>query len=165
MACTGGEERADGPGREKKPRKVCRVKPEPVEDPVFKASEVMFFAPDCGESTGVAAAKKPSGKILRTGYILSARPFEKDGRRLVEFVCMPTADSRPLRPFMFVAEAGCMDVLTQRRPAEEVFSAEETEEKGETEMTKTKTKKAAGRTTARAARAKSPSVSKKSARR
>ena len=86
--------------REKKPVKPARPRKayarnpkKTFDDPVFKASEASFYAPDYDESRSVISLAKENGKVLREGCIEGVRYLELDGKELVEFTCSPTSDS------------------------------------------------------------------------
>ena len=104
------------PVKSAKPRKVYAKNPKKTfDDPVFKASEVNFYAPNYDESRSVISLTKENGKILREGYIEGVRYLELDGRELVEFTCSPTIDSVSAKLFRVFVEAECIERLMQKR--------------------------------------------------
>ena len=99
-----------------KPKKAYARNPKKTyEDPVFKASEVSFYAPNYDESRPVISLVRENGKILREGCIESVRYLELGGKELVEFTCSPTADSMSTALFRVLVEAECVERLTQKR--------------------------------------------------
>ena len=104
------------PAKPAKPKKAYARNPKKTyEDPVFKASEVSFYAPDYDESRPVISLAKENGKILREGCIESVRYLELGGKELVEFTCSPTAESMSTALFRVLVEAECVERLTQKR--------------------------------------------------
>lgn len=102
--------------RRAKPRKVYARNPKKTfDDPVFKASEVSFYAPNYDETRPVISLTKENGKILREGCIENVRYLELDGRELVEFTCSPMTDSMSMTLFRVLVEAECIERLTQKR--------------------------------------------------
>lgn len=104
------------PVKSAKPRKAYARNPKKTyEDPVFKASEANFYAPNYDESRPVISLTRENGKILREGCIENVRYLELGGKELVEFTCSPTADSVSTALFRVLVEAECVERLTQKR--------------------------------------------------
>ena len=104
------------PIKSAKPKKAHAKNPKKTfNDPVFKASEVRFYASNYDESRPVISLTKENGKILREGCIEGVRYLELNGRELVEFTCSPTTDSISTKLFRVLVEAECVERLTQKR--------------------------------------------------
>lgn len=104
------------PVKSAKPRKAYAKNPKKTfDDPVFKASEAKFYAPNYDESRSVISLIKENNKILREGYIEGIRYLELGGRELVEFTCSPTTDYVSTKLFRVLVEAECIERLTQKR--------------------------------------------------
>lgn len=101
--------------RRKRGRAYARNPKKTFDDPVFKASEAKFYAPDYDGTRTVLCLRRENGKFLREGCIESVRYIDAGGRELVEFTCSPTASAASPALFRAVVEAECIEKQTQKR--------------------------------------------------
>lgn len=104
------------PVKSAKSRKAYAKNPRKTfDDPVFKASEVIFYPPDYDQARSIISIKKENGKLLCEGYIEAIRYLTIDGKELVEFTCSPTSNIMSAAPFRVLVESECIKKLTQKR--------------------------------------------------
>jgi len=107
--------RSGAPAAAKRRRAYARNPVKTVEDPVFKASEVRFYAPDFDNIRPVLVLHRENGKLIREGYVENVRYLTVDGKELAEFTCSPTAESNSPNLFRVLVEAECIERQVQKR--------------------------------------------------